>query len=71
MRHKVAIPVALIVVALVAYGYWHVLTHGDLYVCIFDTSNHNQILPIQADLRFLDSAGKELAQVTIEGKYGV
>lgn len=72
MRRKVAITVGLIAAATLSYGYWHVSSHGSLYVSLHDISDrkHPRSIP-DAELRFLDSAGNELAQARAEGPYGV
>lgn len=72
MSHKVVITVGLVLIAALAYGYWHGSSHGTLYVSALDVSDRQRPRPINdAELRFLDSAGKELAQARAEGPYGV
>ena len=72
MRYKIAITVGFIAAAIFAYGYWHVSSHGSLYVSVLDISDrkHPRSIP-DAEVRVLDSAGNELAQARAEGPYGV
>jgi hypothetical protein len=71
MKHKVAKIAGLIAVAILVYGYWHVSTHGSLYVSLLDISDRKNLRSVpDAELRFLDVAGKELAQAKTEGQYG-
>ena len=72
MRHKVAITASLIATLILAYGYWHVSSHGSLLVTILDVSDREHSRSVaNAELRFLDSNGKELAQARTEDPHGV
>jgi hypothetical protein len=72
MRHKVTITAGLIATIVLAYGYWHVSSHGSLLVSVLDVSDREHSRSIaDAELRFLDSTGKELAQARAEDPYSV
>jgi hypothetical protein len=72
MRHRIAITAGLIATIILAYGYWHVSSHGSLWVTVLDVSDREHSRSIaDAELRFLDSTGKELAQARAEDPYGV
>lgn len=66
----------LIVFALAAtvlgYGYWHVVTHGTLYIFLYDVAAVDQsgrLFP--AEIRFVDASGVVLAKGRTDDRYGV
>jgi hypothetical protein len=65
MKPVVAGFALLIVIGVLAYGYWFGVTHGSLYITVMDVSDREHprdTRPVQ--LLFQDSTGKVLAQAT-------
>ena len=71
MKHKVLGAIGLVIIGVLAYGYWHVSSHGSLYVGVLDISDRSRTRPVSdAELRFLNSAWQELAQAKAEESSG-
>jgi len=63
--------VLLIVVAVLAYGYWFTATHGSLYVTVMDVSESDHARDVKpVEVSFLDSDGRVLAQATGSEAFG-
>jgi hypothetical protein len=68
---KIALVIALAASATLAYGYWHAISHGSVYLSVMDASDRERQRPIvEGDLWLLDSAGRVLAQATATAPYG-
>ena len=68
---KVALVIALVASATLAYGYWHAISHGSMYLSVMDASDRQRQRPIvEGDVWLLDSAGRVLAQATATAPYG-
>ncbi|SRR6266566_2476704 len=74
MKYKVATTAGFVIaVAILVYGYWHVSSHGYLLIHVLDLSDHERprfAIP-DAELRLLNSTGKELAQARVGSPHGV
>jgi len=68
---KIALVIALAASATLAYGYWHAISHGSLYLSVLDASDRERQRPIvEGELWLLDSAGRVLAAATATAPYG-
>lgn len=69
---KTTIAISLVFSAILIYGYWHVSSHGSLYISVMDLSDPKHARPIpEAELWFLDSANHVLAQAKADNSSGV
>ena len=59
------------VLAVLAFGYWHSITHSSLYVSlsIASEADHQTPPPIETKVRFLDSSGNVLANGVRDTQY--
>ena len=62
---------SLLCVVALAYGYWHVRTHGSLYVSLHDTSLGRYGEPVKEGvIELLDGSSHKLITLTADGLYG-
>lgn len=70
--HKAIVITALLAGLILGYGYWHVSSHGWLYVSLYDVSQKDRYGSIKnAELVFRSSDGTVLAQGQTDDRYGV
>ena len=71
MRRAMTIA-ALVVAIVLGYGYWHVSSHGWLYVSLRDVARNDRHSGIKnAEVVFRDSNGNTLARGRTDDRYGV
>jgi hypothetical protein len=60
---KITAVVAVVILAVLAYGYWHASTHASLFVSlnIEGDVDHEAVSVLAAEICFLDASGRELA----------
>lgn len=69
MRNALAV-FAILAVAVLGFGYWHVSTHGTLHVYLHDKAKqHGHVY--DGRLVFYDAGGKVLARAKTDSKWGV
>ena len=63
--------VAVLVLTVLAYGYWHSATHSSLYVSldVVTEGDKNGLLTLEAKLEFLDAKGSVLANGVRDKQY--
>ena len=71
LRIRVAIAVTAVVIAVLAYGFWHVSTYGWLSVSLWDVTGGGYESIKDARLIFRDSGGSVLAEGRSDPVHGV
>jgi len=71
MMKKIISLFLTIIILLLAYGYWHVSTHGWLHLSIRDVSEKQYNLVKDVRIALRDSEGMLLAEGRSDSKYGV
>jgi hypothetical protein len=70
---RTALPIAvLLVIFVLSYGYWHVQSHGWLYISLYDISkkDHGGRI-LNSEVVLFDSAGNVLTHGKSDDRYGV
>lgn len=63
--------IALLIAAVLGYGYWHAKTHGVLNISIYDATQQTLFTPLKdVQISLLDASGEELAKGSADSQHG-